>query len=189
MFNYLIEEEYEEDFDPGADDDSSTTSVKRRKKSISRKAFEIITPWDDDEWERRQRERKEKEEMETNKKNKSIPRMAYEAITPWDDDEVGQRKRSFPAKKKRSKKTLTFRQTFLYQMVEHVSQASKVSLAVVAADCISLMGKLMGYSHSLMNNFSRIFSKVAYTGWVTRRFQTLKRYMIHRTLASDQGEE
>jgi len=136
--------------------------------------------------------------------SKSITRKAFEAITPWDDDEVWRKKKvqewveqqqsgqegggegAPPAFLTRRKKS--FKDTLIYQVVDHVSQAAKVGVAVIGADCLALIGKLMGNDHDLMDNFSRIFSKVAYTGWITHRLQAFKRYLLRNTLGKSKIE-
>mmetsp|Transcript_18563 Transcript_18563/g.38503 ORF Transcript_18563/g.38503 Transcript_18563/m.38503 type:complete len:531 (-) Transcript_18563:143-1735(-) len=141
---------------------------------------------------------------EAPQQSKSITRKAFEAITPWDDDEVWRKKKvqewveqqqsgqegggegAPPAFLTRRKKS--FKDTLIYQVVDHVSQAAKVGVAVIGADCLALIGKLMGNDHDLMDNFSRIFSKVAYTGWITHRLQAFKRYLLRNTLGKSKIE-
>ncbi len=147
-------------------DEMDLTEEPQQSKSITRKAFEAITPWDDDEvW----RKKKVQEWLEQQQSGQE----GGEDVAPP----------AFLTQRKKS-----FKDTLIYQVVDHVSQAAKVGVAVIGADCLALIGKLMGNSHDLMDNFSRIFSKVAYTGWITHRLQAFKRYLLRNTLGKSNSE-
>ena len=130
------------------------------------------------------------DEDETAEPQKSISRKMYEALTPWDDDEIRRSKRLQEASTRRNRRLFRanmFQKSLLYQIVDHVSQAARVGISVIAVDCIALVGKLMGHNANTMDNFSRIFSKVAYTGWITHRLQVFKSYLLRNTFGKAKG--
>jgi len=113
-------------------------------------------------------------EADVDAKKKSKLREAYEVITSWDDE-----KPSGTITKKQKRKMAPFRDTRLFHVVDHISQASKIALSVVAVDCVSLIAKMMGYNPwNIMESSARIFSRIAYTGWFTVKLQNLKRYFL-----------
>ncbi|KAL7544109.1 hypothetical protein ACHAXR_013587 [Thalassiosira sp. AJA248-18] len=85
--------------------------------------------------------------------------------------------------KQQNRKMSPFEETYLYQIVTHISQASKIGFSVIVVDCVSLISRMMGYNPwNIMEHASRIFSKVAYTGWITFRLKIMKRYFLERAL-------
>mmetsp|Transcript_24374 Transcript_24374/g.40217 ORF Transcript_24374/g.40217 Transcript_24374/m.40217 type:complete len:444 (+) Transcript_24374:18-1349(+) len=77
-----------------------------------------------------------------------------------------------------------FKQTFTYQVVEHISQASKIGILVMTVDALTLIGKMMGFQHFIMDHISGVFSKFAYSGWIAYRVKLLKRYFLEKSMGS-----
>ena len=76
---------------------------------------------------------------------------------------------------KQKPKMKSFKSTGLYQIVDHIGQASKIGFSVVIVDVAALIGRMLGYNPgNIMSNVSRIFSKVAYSGWMVLRLSLLK---------------
>lgn len=76
---------------------------------------------------------------------------------------------------KQKRKMKPFKSTGLYQIVDHIGQASKIAFSVVVVDVAALIGRMLGYNPgNIMSNVSRIFSKVAYTLWFVLRLSLLK---------------
>mmetsp|Transcript_5255 Transcript_5255/g.11626 ORF Transcript_5255/g.11626 Transcript_5255/m.11626 type:complete len:507 (+) Transcript_5255:69-1589(+) len=147
----------------------------------------------------------DEEDVDEGKPLKARIREAYEVLTPWDDEKLAASlgrevvgKEELGKKKAQSdstgeggvkrKKLTQFRDTLVFQVVDHISQASKISLAVVVVDCLALIGKMMGYNYGgLMGNAPRIFSKVVITGWIASRLSVFKRYFLKRALPDADG--
>ena len=128
-------------------------------------------------------ELEKQEALEANdEKKKSKVREKYEDLTPWNDDKLNSRIKemkdevkseltgkdlsSKAAKTKQKRKMKPFRETKLFQIVDHISQASKLSLSLIVVDCASLIGRMMGYDPwNVMETLPKIYSKVAITGW------------------------
>lgn len=78
-----------------------------------------------------------------------------------------------------------FKETTLYHVVTHISQASRIGLSVIVVDCVSLISRMMGYNPwNIMESASRIFSKFVYTGWIMYRLQILKRYFLKKAFGT-----
>ena len=76
---------------------------------------------------------------------------------------------------KQKRKMKPFKSTGVYQIVDHIGQASKIAFSVVVVDVAALIGRMLGYNPgNIMSNVSRIFSKVAYSGWFILRISLLK---------------
>lgn len=128
--------------------------------------------------------------------SKSYLRETYEAITPWDDEKVNDRIHEMRGEKKTPSKSefargmiLPFRNTRLFHVVDHISQASKIGLSVIAVDCIALVARKLGYNPwGIMERLSRIFSKVVTTGWIASRFKLLKRFFLDKLFPGDLGK-
>ena len=83
------------------------------------------------------------------------------------------------------KKMKPFKSTRLFQIVEHIGQASKIGFSVIIVDCTALILRMIGYNPwGIMEHVSRIFSKVAYTGWVLLRLSLLKRYLLGKSFGT-----
>eukprot|EP00956_Cyclotella_meneghiniana_P027050 scaffold59883_cov66-Cyclotella_meneghiniana.AAC.3 len=118
-------------------------------------------------------------------KNKSKIREAYENWTPWDDEgleetirHIGEKIGPLP----------NFEDTVVFHVVDHVSQASQIAIAVAIVDSTAHVAKLMGYTfQGWIDNASRLFSKIVYSGWITHRLALLKRFILRKTLLPYEG--
>ena len=82
-----------------------------------------------------------------------------------------------------------FRSTMMYQIVDHISQASKIGFSVIMVDCLALTARMVGYNpFNIIEKVSRLFSKVAYTGWFVLRLQLLKRYLLGKYVSTSEGK-
>ena len=83
----------------------------------------------------------------------------------------------------KSKRMKPFQKTFLYQIQDHVSQASKIGISVVTVDIISLICRMFGYNpYGIFSQLPKIFHKVAYTVWITLRLKVWKRNLLKNAL-------
>lgn len=82
-----------------------------------------------------------------------------------------------------------FRRTRLFYIVDHISQASKIALGVIAVDVLALLSRKMGYNPwGIMEKISQIFSKIVYTGWFTYRIKLFKRHLLDKRFYGDLGK-
>lgn len=82
-----------------------------------------------------------------------------------------------------------FRQTRLFHIVDHISQASKIALGVITVDVLALVSRKMGYNPwGIMEKVSQIFSKIVYTGWFTYRIKLFKRHLLDKRFDGDLGK-
>ena len=156
--------------DTGGEVMGDEDAAKSKSKRIL-ETYEKITPWDDKKMDTRMHE-------------------IYERVVHWDGE--GSRMENItPTSDKIAKKVkrtkAPFRETFLFQLVEHISQASKIGLSVIAVDCVTFFVRMMGYSTDILKNVPRIYSKVVYTGWITHRLQLMKRHFLEKTLVKSYG--
>lgn len=80
-----------------------------------------------------------------------------------------------------------FRETKIFQVVDHISQASKIGFSVIIVDCVSLISRMMGYNPwNIMERSSKVVSKVLVTGWITLRLQTWKRYFLEKSFGKSE---
>lgn len=138
-----------------------------------RAAYERITPWDDEKFDARFHE-------------------LHERMVLWEGEKLNHRMHDGLSEAMRASETskmgkAPFQETILYQVVDHVSQASKIGLSVILIDCITFVTRMMGYSTNIMKSVPRIYSKVAYTGWITHRLQILKRWFLEKKLVKSYG--
>jgi hypothetical protein len=128
----------------------------------------------------------------------AVPGEAYAELTSWDDDKVNDRIRderkgtdmSPPSRGKLSRETIVpFRQTRIFQVVNHIGQASRIGLSVIAVDYVALVARKFGYNPwNVMEGISRIYSKIAFTGWAAYRFKLLKSYAFDSVIPGDRGK-
>ena len=86
---------------------------------------------------------------------------------------------------KQHKQMKPFKSTRLFNIVQHIGQASKIGFSVIIVDCTALILRMIGYNPwGIMEHVSRIFSKVAYTGWVLLRLSLLKRYLLGKSFGT-----
>jgi len=124
-------------------------------------------------------------EADVTAKKKSKFMDAYEGIKHWNDEKAS----GSTIAKKQKRMMLPFRDTRTFQVLAHISQASKIGFSVVAVDCLSLIARMMGYNPwNIMESSSKIFSKIAYTGWITIKLQNIKRYFLTKGEGRDLGK-
>ncbi|KAL3826946.1 hypothetical protein ACHAXA_006026 [Cyclostephanos tholiformis] len=123
----------------------------------------------------------------------------YFDITPRDDDDgVNDRAREMGGEEEPPPKGETarggglmvpFGGTRLFHVIDHISQASRIGLSVIAIDYVSLVAKKIGYNPwNIMDDISRIYSKVVFTGWIAYRFKLLKSYILDAAIPGDLGK-
>lgn len=165
--------------DNGAEAEAMIDEIPEKRYSKTKRMWEVyegITPWDDNKMDTRMHE-------------------IYDRVIHWDDDVLthrGQDSRSgTPTTNeitKKGKRTMVpFQESLLYHVVDHISQASKIGLSVILVDCVTFFARMMGYSTDVMKHIPRIYSKVAYTGWITHRLQSIKRYFLEKTMVKSYG--
>ena len=143
------------------------------------------------------------ESTATETSSKSFVRETYEVLTPWDDERVNDRIHEMMGKQHRRNKSpseietnarggaipFAFGRTRLFHAVDHISQASKIGLSVIAVDCASLIARKFGYNPwGIMERLSVLYSKVVFTGWIAYRFKLLKRYFLDVLFPGDLGK-
>ena len=88
--------------------------------------------------------------------------------------------------KNEKRKMSPFRNTVLFHVVDHISQASKIAFSVIWVDCLSLFSRMMGYNPwNIFDRASRIFSTVMYSVWITFRIKIFKRNMLEKTFGGN----
>jgi len=143
------------------------------------------------------------ESTATETSSKSFVRETYEVLTPWDDERVNDRIHEMMGKQHQRNKSphesetnarggpmpFPFGKTRLFHAVDHISQASKIGLSVIAVDCASLIARKFGYNPwGIMERLSVLYSKVVFTGWIAYRFKLLKRYFLDVLFPGDLGK-
>jgi hypothetical protein len=152
-------------------DENSEKSASSKSKRIW-EVYEGITPWDD-----------------------TRMHEIYERVTHWDYDDFNRggpdgrivKPISSEISQRGKRRMVPFKESILYHVVDHISQASKIGLSIIVVDCVTFFARMMGYSADIMKHVPRIYSKVAYTGWVTRRLQAMKRYFLEQTMVKSYG--
>lgn len=82
-----------------------------------------------------------------------------------------------------------FEDTATYQVVNHISQASRIGFSVIAVDVISLIARMYGYNpYNAMEHAPRLFTKAVYSRWLLQRLCSLKHYLLRRSLRRREGE-
>eukprot|EP00804_Cyclotella_cryptica_P012990 CCRYP_002324-RC/>CCRYP_002324-RC protein AED:0.11 eAED:0.11 QI:227/1/1/1/1/1/7/165/529 len=167
--------------------------IKKAEKSKIREAYEVLTPWDDEKLEERiqgriseftdaaalrYKEEEEKRGVPVSGVNGTGPKMAkVKGFVP------SKLKALFPEKGASQQKLPPFSESFLFHVVDHVSQASQIGFAVAVVDSVAHVMKLMGFTfQGWVDNSARLFSKVIYSGWITLRLTVLKRFILRKTL-------
>ncbi|KAL7482512.1 hypothetical protein ACHAW6_009090 [Cyclotella cf. meneghiniana] len=176
-------------------------AIKKAEKSKIREAYEVLTPWDDEKLEERihgrineltdaaallYREDDDKVGVQFSGANDTQHKMAkVKGFVP------SMVKALFPKKGATQQKLRPFNDSFMFHLVDHVSQASQIGFAVAVVDTVAHVMKLMGYTfQGWVDNTTRLFSKVLYSGWITLRLTVLKRFILRKTLpdADDMGK-
>lgn len=150
----------------GAEADADESTATGSSKSFLRETYEVLTPWDDERVNDRMHEMMGKQHR---RRNKSPPKS-----------ETNARGGAIP---------FPFGRTRLFHAVDHISQASKIGLSVIAVDCASLVARKFGYNPwGIMERLSILYSKVVFTGWIAYRFKLLKRYFLDVLFPGDLGK-
>ncbi|KAL7518836.1 hypothetical protein ACHAWX_003639 [Stephanocyclus meneghinianus] len=176
-------------------------AIKKAEKSKIREAYEVLTPWDDEKLEERihgrineltdaaallYREDDDKGGVQFTGANGTPQKMAkVKGFVP------SMAKALFPKKGATQQKLRPFNDSFMFHLVDHVSQASQIGFAVAVVDTVAHVMKLMGFTfQGWVDNATRLFSKVLYSGWITLRLTVLKRFILRKTLpdADDMGK-
>jgi len=102
-----------------------------------------------------------------------------EKLTPWDDDKMKEK-----VHRVLDKEIKPFKDTFAFHVADHISQASKIGILVMTVDIFTLIGKMMGFQHVIMDHITGVFSKFAYSGWIAYRVKLLKRYFLEKSMGT-----
>jgi len=71
---------------------------------------------------------------------------------------------SIPEEHKRNKK---FRDTILFHVIDHISQAVKIAVGIYVVDVLEIILSSIGIKYERLNQMSEVFAKMAYTvGWL-----------------------
>lgn len=70
-----------------------------------------------------------------------------------------------------------FKNTLLFHVTDHISQAGKIAVLVYAVDCLAIIIKGMGFN---VKNYSQIIAKLIYTCWAYQRIKHIKRYFVYK---------
>lgn len=131
-------------------------AIKKAEKSKIREAYEVLTPWDDEKLEERihgrineltdaaallYREDDDKVGVQFSGANDTQHKMAkVKGFVP------SMVKALFPKKGATQQKLRPFNDSFMFHLVDHVSQASQIGFAVAVVDTVAHVMKLMGYT-------------------------------------------
>eukprot|EP00978_Attheya_sp_CCMP212_P023728 scaffold73224_cov58-Attheya_sp.AAC.2 len=82
-----------------------------------------------------------------------------------------------------------FRDTNLFQVVDHVSQAVKIALGVYLVDVVEIVLRTVGVTDPRLDRLSEVCAKVVYTVWGMSRISVLKRYLIAKAASRESSED
>jgi len=71
-----------------------------------------------------------------------------------------------------------FKDTILFQVVDHISQLSKIALGVYTIDIFQIILGASGFAFPQLSHMSEAFAKVAYSVWGANRIKLLKTHLI-----------
>ncbi|EJK75247.1 hypothetical protein THAOC_03029 [Thalassiosira oceanica] len=75
-----------------------------------------------------------------------------------------------------------FKDTLLYQVVNLISEASRLGMHVISFDCVTTVLHLMGFNpfgvFDSNINLAGVFSSLVYSGWIVNRTKSFKRYLL-----------
>ena len=76
-----------------------------------------------------------------------------------------------------------FKDTILYQVVNLISEASRIGMLVISFDCAATVIQLMGYNplgvfDTSKVNLAGVFSSLVYSGWIVDRTKSFKRLLL-----------
>jgi hypothetical protein len=130
--------------------------IKKAEKSKIREAYEVLTPWDDEKLEERIQDRineltdaaallykedEDKEGVQFSVADGTQPKMAkVKGFVPT------MLKARFSKNGTTQQKLRPFTDSFLFHLVDHVSQASQIGFAVAVVDTVAHVMKLMGFT-------------------------------------------
>ena len=77
-----------------------------------------------------------------------------------------------------------FHQSHAYQFSRIFSQAIRVALVVIAADCLDVVMTSMGFDIAQRVDFAYVMARVAYTTWAAVQFAAFKKYLLNKAVQS-----
>ena len=75
-----------------------------------------------------------------------------------------------------------FHQSHAYQFSRIFSQAIRVALVVIAADCLDVVMTSMGFDIAQRVDFAYVAARVAYTTWAAVQFAAFKKYLLNKAV-------
>lgn len=75
-----------------------------------------------------------------------------------------------------------FHQSHAYQFSRIFSQAIRVALVVIAADCLDVVMTSMGFDIAQRVDFAYVMARVAYTTWAAVQFAAFKKYLLNKAV-------
>ena len=75
-----------------------------------------------------------------------------------------------------------FHQSHAYQFSRIFSQAIRVALVVIAADCLDVVMTSMGFDIAQRVDFAYVTARVAYTAWAAVQFAAFKKYLLNKAV-------
>eukprot|EP00584_Thalassiosira_punctigera_P020593 CAMPEP_0172564002 /NCGR_PEP_ID=MMETSP1067-20121228/102653_1 /TAXON_ID=265564 ORGANISM="Thalassiosira punctigera, Strain Tpunct2005C2" /NCGR_SAMPLE_ID=MMETSP1067 /ASSEMBLY_ACC=CAM_ASM_000444 /LENGTH=362 /DNA_ID=CAMNT_0013354569 /DNA_START=266 /DNA_END=1354 /DNA_ORIENTATION=+ len=72
-----------------------------------------------------------------------------------------------------------FKRSYLFFVVDHLSQIARLALLVYAFDCVVVAFEALGYEAKAA---SKVFAKIVYTSWLARRVQCFKSALLRRIM-------
>ena len=82
---------------------------------------------------------------------------------------------------------MRFSQSLIFQVANHISQASYLGLLVYAADLLSILFSDIGFT-AAVGHFNNIFAKTVYTIWISWRLKIFKRFLLSKAFRTSPNE-
>jgi len=82
----------------------------------------------------------------------------------------------------------SFRKTYAYQIVDHISQAARIGSVVYLANVCRVMLNVLGYTKIGSHLVTQV-AKAAYLGWAGRRIMIFKRHLIAMAVKAENVKE
>jgi small-conductance mechanosensitive channel len=76
-----------------------------------------------------------------------------------------------------------FRETYRFQLLDHVSQLAKLSLIVYLVEMIVVVLLALGFNYANMSKLSQVFAKILFVGWMAQRISVFKRYLLGQAVS------
>jgi small-conductance mechanosensitive channel len=83
----------------------------------------------------------------------------------------------------------------MFQVANHVSQASRLAIVVYLVDCLTVVLTGLGfdneslfYHHHPHTNLSSCFAKILYIAWAAQRLSVFKRYLLGRVIHKNKSK-